>query len=262
DSLSVSYTIDNGDNLSPLADPLFGNYITLRSQVASIRQTHIFSPRLLNTFTFGFSRAGFNLAPFSFVDFDPSLSFVTGQGPGGIIIGGTTTTTAAAAITSAGPNNAAGARNHRNLFTFTDGLQISRGIHQFNIGGWLQKIQDNEDTASRRTGVATFPTMTAFLQGTLTNFQVVPKTTELGCRSWLGAWYAEDSVKLRRNLTFRAGIRHEFTSGWNEKFGRAANYVTDSNGVLLTDPRIGTSVYTQNNAKALFAPRIALAWDP
>src|SRR5215468_9295305 len=262
DSLSVSYTVDDGNNLSPLADPLFGNYITLRSHVASIRQTHIFSPRHLNTFTFGFSRAGFKLDPVSFGDFPSNLSFVTGQGPGGIIIGGTTTTTAAAAITSAGPNNAAGAKNRRNLFTFTDGLQISSGIHQFNLGGWLQKIQDNEDTASRRTGVATFASMTTFLQGTVTNFQVVPKTTELAFRSWFGAWYAEDSVKIRRNLTFRAGIRHEFTTGWNEKFGRAANYVTDANGVLLTDPRKGNSVYTQNNAKALFAPRIALAWDP
>src|SRR5215813_13485490 len=262
DSLSVSYTIDNGNNLSPLADPQFGNYITLRSHVGSIRQTHIFSPNLLNTFTVGFSRAGFGLDPYSFTSFPDGLSFVTGQGPGGIIIGGTTTTTAAAAITSAGPNNAAGARNNRNLFTFTDGLQISRGIHQFNIGGWLQKIQDNENTASRRTGVATFASMTTFLQGTVTNFQVVPKTTELAFRSWFGAWYAEDSVKIRRNLTFRAGIRHEFTTGWNEKFGRAANYVTDSNGVLLTDPQIGKSVYTQNKAKALFAPRIALAWDP
>src|SRR5262245_30571212 len=35
DSLSVSYTIDDGNNLSPLADPLFGNYITLRSHVSS-----------------------------------------------------------------------------------------------------------------------------------------------------------------------------------------------------------------------------------
>ena len=97
------------------------------------------------------------------------LSFVTGQGPGGIVIGGGTTTTGAAAITSPGPNNAAGARNRRNLFTFTDGLQISRGIHQFNVGGWFQKLQDNENTASRRTGVANFASLTTFLQGTTTH---------------------------------------------------------------------------------------------
>jgi hypothetical protein len=265
DSLSVAYTIDDGNNLSPLPDPLFANYLTLRSQVASIRETHIVSPHMVNTFSTGLSRAAFALDSSMSVNFSPTLSFVTGQGPGGIIIGGTTSTTAAAALTSAGPNNAAGARNQRNLFTFTDSLQIVRGAHQFSVGGWFQKIQDNENTASRRLGVANFATMTAFLQGTLspaTGFQVVPKSTELAFRSWFGAWYAEDSMRLRRNLTLRAGVRHEFTNGWNEKFGRAANYVTGPDGILKTDPIRGNSVFTENKAKWLFSPRVALAWDP
>src|SRR5207244_1558752 len=110
------------DNLSPLADPLFGNFIKLRSHVASIRETHIFSPTVLNIFTAGFSRAGFALDSFAFANYPPSLSFVSGRGPGGIVIGGGATTTGAAAITSAGPNNAAGARNNRNLYTLSDGL--------------------------------------------------------------------------------------------------------------------------------------------
>ncbi len=262
DSFSFSYTIDDGDNLSPLADPLFANYIKLRSQVASIRETHIFSPRVLNTFSGGLSRAGFALDSFPLVAFPSSLSFVTGQGPGGIVIGGTTTTTAAAALTSAGPNNAAGARNRRNLFTFTDGLQISKGIHQFSAGGWLQRMQDNENTASRRLGVANFTNMTTFLQGTTSSFQVVPNPTELGFRSWFGAWYAQDSMRLSRNLTFRAGIRHELTSGWNEKFGRAANYITDATGTLMTDPHVTSSAFTENKARWLLGPRVALAWDP
>jgi len=262
DSFSVSYTADDGNNLSPLADPLFGNYISLRSQVATIRETHIFSPRVLNAFSAGFSRAGFALDSFAFATYPSSLSFVSGQGPGGIVIGGGTTTTGAAAITSPGPNNAAGAQNHRNLFTSTDGVQISRGIHQISVGAWFQKMQDNENTASRRLGVANFASLTTFLQGTTTTFQVVPKPTELGFRSWFGAWYAEDSMKLRRNLTVRAGIRQEFTNGWNEKFGRASNYIADANGVLLTDPRVGTSAFTDNNARWLFGPRVALAWDP
>jgi hypothetical protein len=262
DSFSISYTIDDGNNLSPLADPLFGNYITLRSHVASIRETHIFSPRVLNTFTAGFSRAGFALESFAFATYPPSLSFVTGQGPGGIVVGGGATTTGAAAISSPGPNNAAGAKNRRNLFTFTDGVQISSGIHQFNLGAWFQKLQDNENTASRRLGVANFTSLTTFLQGTSSNFQVVPNPTLLAFRSWFGAWYAEDSMRLRRNLTFRVGLRHEFTNGWNEKFGRAANYVTDANGILPTLPQIGKSAFTENKAKWLLGPRAALAWDP
>src|SRR5215813_1363647 len=256
DSFSVSYTIDDGDNLSPLADPLFGNFVTLRSHVASIRETHIFSPHILNNFSAGFSRAGFALDSFAFATYPSSLSFVSGQGPGGIVIGGGTTTTSAATITSPGPNNAAGAKNRRNLFTFTDGLQISRGIHQIGVGAWFQKMQDNENTASRRLGVANFTNLTTFLQGTTSSFQVVPNPTELAFRSWFGAWYVEDSMKLRRNLTVRAGLRHEFTTGWNEKFGRAANYITDVNGVLLTDPRLEESAFTKNNAKWLFGPRV------
>ena len=176
------------------------------------------------------------------------------------MVGGANTTTGAAAITSPGPNNAAGAKNRRNLFTYTDGVQITSGAHQFSLGAWFQRMQDNENTASRRLGVANFATLTTFLQGTTTSFQVVPNPTELGFRSWFGAWYAEDSIRLRRNLTFRAGIRHEFTTGWNEQFGRAANYITDANGVLLTDP-FGKSAFTKNNAKWLFGPSRA-RWDP
>src|ERR1051326_3262081 len=139
---------------------------------------------------------------------------------------------------------------------------MSSGIHQINVGAWFQKMQDNENTASRRLGVANFASLTTFLQGITTNFQVVPNPTELAFRSWFGAWYAEDTIKLFRNLTFRAGIRHEVTNGWNEKFGRAANYVADASGVLQTNPQIGTSAFAKNNAKGLFGPRVALAWDP
>jgi hypothetical protein len=64
DTVSTAYTIDDGDDLLPLADPLFGSNVTLRSQVASLEETHIFSPRVLNTFTAGFSRAAFNYDSF------------------------------------------------------------------------------------------------------------------------------------------------------------------------------------------------------
>ena len=64
----------------------------------------------------------------------------------------------------------------------------------------------------------------------------------------MGAWYVEDSMKLRHNLTLRLGMRQEFTTGWNEVAGRASNYVTDAQGVLLTDPHVGSSTFNPNNA--------------
>lgn len=261
DTLSGSYTIDDGTSLVPLADPLFGSASTLRMQVFSLQETHVFSPNILNTFRAGFSRAGFDLGSALSASFPSNLDFVTGAGPGGIVIGGGVSTTGTAAITSAGPNNAAGAFNHRNLFTYTDDVQISKGKHQLSFGAWFQRVQDNEDSASRQLGQTTFTSLTTFLQGTVSSFQVIPTATELGWRSLFGAWYAEDTIRLRPNLTVRLGLRHEFTTGWNEAFGRASNYLFDSSNVLITNPRVANSEYTKNNAKWLFSPRIGLAWD-
>src|SRR5208337_628021 len=39
------------------------------------------------------------------------------------------------------------------------------------------------------------------------------------------------------------------------------NYLTDSNGVLITNPVVGGSAFTRNNAKHLLGPRAGLAWD-
>jgi hypothetical protein len=260
DTLSGAYTVDDGDNLNPLADPLFGSSVRLRNQVLSLQETHIFSPQVLNNFTAGFSRAAFNYDSFGLVPFPASTSFVTGAAPGGITFGGVTTT-GVAAITAAGTSNAGGSGNRRNLFTYSDGLQIVKGIHQVTVGVWFQRLRDNENSASRRLGLASFASLQTFLQGTVTTFQVLPNPNELGWRSWYGAWYFEDAIKLRPNLTLQAGVRHEFTTGWNEVSGRAANYITDAQGLLVTTPRIGSSAYTENNAKRLFGPRLALAWD-
>src|SRR6185295_17457243 len=161
-----------------------------------------------------------------------------------------------------GPNNAANVWNRRNLFTFTDNFQASKRNHQISAGVWFQKLQDNENTASRRLGQASFASLTTFLQGTATTFQVVPNPTALGWRSFFGAWHIEDNIKLRPNLTFRLGLRHEFTTGWNEAHKRAANYVTDAAGVLQTDPLVGSATFTTNNARRLFSPRVGLAWSP
>ncbi len=260
DSASLFYTIDTGNSVLPQADPLFTAFEALTSQVASAQETHIFSPSLLNTATFGFTRAAFNFDPGTATQFPASLSFVTGLPPGGITVSGAVTTTGSGVITAAGANNASGSWNRRDLFTLADDVQKTHGIHHFSAGAWLQRLRDNEDTGSRQLGIATFASLTTLLQGTVTTFQVIPNANELGWRSTYGAWYAQDAIHLRR-LTLQAGIRQEMTSGWNEESGRAANYITNGSGVLLTNPVIGSSILTKNNMKKLFAPRVSAAWD-
>ena len=261
DTLSAAYTIDNGNNLTPQPDPLFGSLTLLQNQVASVEETHVLSPDILNTLRAGFSRASFNLNASNSSLVPPGLSFVEGLGPGSITVGGGVTANGPSTLTAAGPNNNAGGWDRRNLLTYSDDFQISKGIHQISAGVWLQRMQENEDTASRQLGVATFPSLTGFLQGNTTNFQVVPTANELGWRSLFGAWYIQDTMKLRRNFTLQLGLRYEFTTGWNEEAGRASNYITDSNGVLLTEPRVGNSAFTTNHATHLLGPRVGMAWD-
>ncbi|HKQ88466.1 MAG TPA: carboxypeptidase regulatory-like domain-containing protein [Candidatus Acidoferrales bacterium] len=267
DTLSASYTIDDGFSRIPLVDPLFASGTELRMQVASLQETHTFSPETLNTARFGFSRAGFNLDSIPLTSIPANLDFVTGAGPGGITVGGGLSTTAGSGtITAAGPNNAAGVWNRRNLFTYSDDVQLTRGRHQVSVGVWFQRLQDNEFSASRQAGVAAFSSLMTFLQGNITgagaSFQVVPKATEIGWRSFFGAWYADDTIRLTPRLTVELGLRHEFTTGWNAVQDRAADYVTDSNNVLVTAPVVGSKVFTTNNAKKLFSPRVSLAYDP
>ena len=194
----------------PLADPLFASALQLSAQVASLEETHVVAPNILNTFRAGFSRAGFNYDSATLgASFLRICRSSREADPGSITIGGGSVATA---ITSAGGNVNAGVWNRRNLFTYTDGVQITAGIHQISAGVWFQRVQDNEDIASRRLGMATFSTLTTFLQGTLTNFQVVPNHNELGWRSLFGAWYIQDAIRLRRNLHLSgrvaAGVHH------------------------------------------------------
>jgi hypothetical protein len=58
DSFAGVYTVDDSGAHSPSNNPFTVVDIFLREQVASLNETHIFSPSLLNRATFGFSRGG------------------------------------------------------------------------------------------------------------------------------------------------------------------------------------------------------------
>jgi len=235
DSLAVSYTVDDGDSLTPQADPLFAGIITLRSQVLSVQETHIFSPTVINTFSVGMAHSGFTYSspPVDPSQFPASLSFVEGKPPGSLVIGAGSTTNAAA-LTPAGAANNPFNYFYRTLFNYQDQLQIVRGNHQITVGAWFQRIRQNDFSPARSWGQAQFASLETFLQGIVGTFTVAPVGTPMGWRAWLGAWYVQDSIKLRPNLTLDLGFRHEFTNGWNEAHERAANFVFGPGEVLLT----------------------------
>ena len=140
-------------------------------------------------------------------------------------------------------------------------MTLTRGRHQLDFGAWFQRFQSNETIAFSQFGQATFTSLQTFLKGTISSFLFDPAPTEMNWRSLFGAWLVQDTVRVRPRLTITLGLRHEFTTGWNEAHGRAANY-TFADGVISSEPRVGGSLFTENNAKFLLQPRVAVAWSP
>jgi hypothetical protein len=83
--------------------------------------------------------------------------------------------------------------------------------------------------------------LAGFLAGTVSTYTYAPASTPLSWRSLEGAYFVDDATKLRPSLELRLGFRGEFTNGWNEVHGRAANYDFGSNGVISTQPVIRDS---------------------
>src|SRR5881394_3451131 len=264
DSLAAIYTADDGDDFTatPL-DPFSADIVTLREQVLSLEETHIFSPALLNTARVGFSRAGyfFTGEPAPGTPAASVPGFLLGKQVGAVVVGGSAASNPQASLGLAGSNNGSNLRIHRNLYTFKDRVTMTRRRHQLSFGAWFQRFQSNEAIALSQFGQATFSSLQNFLNGDISTFLFDPAPTEMNWRSLFGAFYAEDVVRISPRLTLTLGFRDELSTGWNEAHGRAANY-NFTNGVINSTPNIGNSFFTVNNAKFLPQPRVGLAWSP
>jgi hypothetical protein len=259
DTLFGVYTVDDSADRTPTANPLSLVLESLREQVISLEETHVFSPRVLNTARFGFSRGAYFFTGETPVDVP---SWIAGAPIGTIVIGGGTASNAATQITQAGTNVGSNTIAVRNLFTYEDQVHVNLGKHEIVAGVWFQRIQANDNFAQGQYGQASFSSLTNFLKGSVSTFTAVPNPTLLGWRSLEAAEFVQDTIKLRHNLEVKLGLRIESTNGWNEAHGRASNYDFGPGGVIASEPYVGGSALRVNNAKFLPQPRVGLAWDP
>ena len=264
DSLIGVYTIDDGgDVTATVADPFSTDIVDLREQVASLEETHAFSPSLLNTARFGYSRAAYYFLgkPTPGTPAASVPSFVGALPVGAVVVGGSTASNPATQLGLAGSNNGTNLDVFRNLFTYQDQVTLTHGKHQFGFGVWLQQFQSNEVLGLSQFGQASFSSINALLGGVVGTFTYDPAPTEMNWRSLFAAWYAQDTIRLTPKLTVSLGFRGESSTGWNEAHGRASNY-SYTNGVINSSPNIGNSAFTTNNEKFLPEPRIGVAWSP
>jgi hypothetical protein len=264
DNLSAVYTADDGADFTPTtANPYSTDLLNLREQVVSLQETHVVSPRLLNTARVGYSRAGyfFTGEPTPGTPAVDVPGFLTRRLVGAVVVGGSAASNPQAQIGLAGSNNGSNLNVDRNLYTYEDRVALTRGAHQLSFGAWFQQFQSNETLNLSQYGQATFTSLQTFLNGTTSSFLYSPSPTEMNWRSLFGAFYAQDVIRFSPKFTLSLGFRGEFSTGWNEAHGRAANY-TFANGVISSQPRVSSNTFTTNNAKFLPQPRLGFAWSP
>src|SRR6202011_3218111 len=139
DSLAAVYTVDDSEAHSPTANPFTLVDILLREQVASLSETHVFSPSLLNTATFGFSRGRVYFNSGTTVNLPGWVH--QDQPVGAVVVGGGTTLNGASQITNGGTNAGSNLSAARNLYAVSDQVTLTHGNHLLSFGGRLELLQ-------------------------------------------------------------------------------------------------------------------------
>jgi hypothetical protein len=260
DLLFAVYTVDDSIAHSPTQNPLSLIDESLRAQVLSVQEQHVFTPRLLNTARIGVSRAAFYFAGSVPADVQAAAgTFVAGRPVGAIVIAGSTGSNATGQLSAAGTNVGSNNALARTLYTVDDHIYYTIGKHQIEAGVWAQQARSVGILAQQQYGQASFASLATFLTGTIRTFSVVPTPTQLGFRSSMLATYLEDKWKPTPALEISAGIRTESTNGFNSPDGKAPAFEY-TNGVINATPTVGKRGLLVNRAKLLWEPRVGFAW--
>ena len=256
DQLAGTYFWDSGSYTAPDAfnEKVTGNI--LKRQMASISESHTFTPNLLNTAHFGYSRvvsdAPTTLSAILPSEGDVNLGFVPGLPVGLINIGGISNFT--------GGLGAVGEYLfHYNSYQVYDDAYWIHGKHGIKVGFAFERLQSNQLGTSNPNGQFNFGSWTGFLQNQATGFNspIGQTTLPKDLRQSVFAGYITDDYHLFRNLTLNLGLRYEMATVPTETAGRLSNLPT----LTAATPHLG-SPYFQNPTEKNFAPRIGLAWDP
>jgi len=311
DTLSARYSYTRIDTFFPFTPGQSGTNIAGwgvdqngPNQLVAVSYTRVINPRTLNEARFGFTRSnvslvtqtgpqaetyGFNTgypagAPLGLGNI-PMLAFA-----GGFVSGSSSVTNLGGGIDQ--PN-----RTATNTFQWVDNISHTTARHSFKAGGDVRYVQLNRLYDLAFNGQITFSGLDnlagtdsmgfpANIPNALIDFaQGIPDgalqfigDSHRNFRTWGFGFFAQDSFRLRRNLTLNYGLRYELNTVLHEAHGRLSSWRPQNFTTFLdpTDPTIqsnlaaleASGVVTQSRVGGIydgdhnnFAPRIGLAWD-
>ena len=254
DSFFARYTFDNGhvDRPPTIKVPVTNTKERSRNQYVTAEYQHIFSPALLNTVRAGFNRSNHESLNERTVNVPPSLTWMAGQPLGFLTISGVATEDFG--------DYRLPRLDRLNNWQAADTVFLSRGAHGLRMGFDTQRIQFNQNTTSQVGGLLTFTSLANFLQGLPSQMDfAIPGGIDpvRGYRQRVFAFFVQDDVRLRRNLTVNLGLRYEFATVPSEVNGKISNLRTPADAAIT----VGGAWYKNPSLKN-FGPRVGLAWDP
>jgi hypothetical protein len=306
DNLSARYSRTRVDKFFPFTPgqsgtnvPGYGLNDTEANNLVALSYTRVISTRTLNEARFGFTRSnvllvtqpgpkaadfGFNTgwapnAPLSLGNI-PQLAFA-----GGFVSGSSAITNLGGAIDQ--PN-----RTATNTFQWIDNLSHTTARHAFKVGGDIRYTQLNRlydlafggqitfsglDNTAGSGGTNIPNALIDFAQGLADGVLQFVGDSHRNFRTTSYDVFAQDSFKLRHNLTLNYGLRYELNTVLREAHGRLSTWRPQNFSTFLPiNPAVQTNldilrasgIVLQSDIDGIydpdhdnFAPRIGLAWD-
>src|SRR6266481_530252 len=295
DRLSVKFFFSNSNQDVPFFGATVPGFPALRSfenRNLAIAETHIFSPRTINQFRFGFTRlAGQDVAGGTLTDQEVGINrFSDPQErliPQILVIG---------ALQLGNSQNDRGKTASNNFYT-SDVISLARGKHELRVGAEIFRNQFN-NLSDGTAGLMFLLSFPDFLLGlpagaggngtplsSIFGSAVNAGISNVGLRASAVDLFALDDWKATRTLTISLGVRVEVNGQPSEVQGRLSNFFPQfyapppaggfgdpiSSGFVLPDNFHGFAPagFPRTNSTLLNhptqvhpEPRIGFAWQP
>jgi len=250
DNFFVRFTGSDGQQIAPMSLPEFQQTGLLGSDLATAAETHIFSPRALNTFTLSFSRVNPTDGGI-YPQVSPALVSVPGQVTAGVGYGWE-------------GNPKPFDQFLTNRFNYKDDVSLNLGRHSVVFGGMLERMQFNEDQPNRPYGSWTFADIVHFLEAQPRQYRGTPPQLGnatynfvRGMRQWFSGLYVQDNWRVTERFNLTLGVRWEPYTVPTE----VNNLLSNIRHLSDPGPTVG-GPFWQNDSPKDIGPRFGFAWSP
>jgi hypothetical protein len=260
DTFFARYTHDHAEQVANRAYSYQRDYESGAMQFATLSETHIFSPVLLNTLRVSYSR---NLV------YGQSTTSPQITGPGTILqpgqdIGGFTPAGTVTGLTFI----AADGRYVNNIYTYSDDLYWTKGKHAFKFGTLINNFHIPEDGHFNNRGSVAFTNLANLAQGIYSNMTALGGTLSPSQVRYWGqktfGFYIQDDYRVFPRLTLNLGFRYEFGTIPTELKGNnwQIRDIATANGNSPAQGAVPSRLWSSNPSLKAFSPRVGFAWDP